>query len=175
MNREFFDKLLDEGLKNYSRVDAPDDLAERVRARAAQPAPRRRPWWVLAPAPIAAAAVLAFVLLRPQPSEVPPPPPLTAEIASPALAPAAPKVVIRANRSKTRVQPRGPRPLSPEELASVRLPAGLFPSVAPPDELVIPEITVSPLESEITPRSNDADKNTSERDAGSAHRGTRTA
>ncbi len=166
MNKEFIDKVLDEGLKNYSRVTPPEDLAALVAARAAAAQaggpehwlrvaggwfPRR--WWLWAPAPLAAAAMLAAMLLRPpvetpgvRPTATPPVAARTVE------RPAVVKSVATPPARRLRRRPSGLRVLTAADLAALQLPAELFRKDAaaeqPLPDLSIPELVIPALGSE---------------------------
>jgi hypothetical protein len=190
MRDEQIDRLLDEGLKNYSRVEPPGELAERILAardanRAASRrarlygAPRRgikprptslRRWWLWAPIPALAAALIVLALMprrvaiepqrtqrdnakaaEVQPQPVLPSVPSTSASASSATT-SAPSAVQSPGPHKRGIVPRRSiHVLTPEELATMTLPDGLFPSAPPPAELsvaplTVPEIVIAPIE-----------------------------
>ena len=67
MNDDFNDRLLEESLKQYSRVSPPEGFE--VRLPVASPGLSR--WWLLVPA---AAALATMLLLLPRPAPAPPSP-----------------------------------------------------------------------------------------------------
>ena len=138
MKDDFTDRLLEESLKQYSRVSPPEGFEERLKARleAGLPRPEAR-WWWLAPAAVVLAAAVFFVRQRAQhavPLPQPPPPP-----------------VVGAQRAVPLPRHPAPRPrfriLTAQELAHLQLPAELL---APREEkpltdLEVPEINIPPL------------------------------
>ncbi len=144
MNRDQLDKLIDAGLKQYSHVDPPEQFTERLLRRAEEPRPRRR--WLWVPVPVAAAVVLLFVISKPAPLEqpfVPVPPPKVAP--APTRHVEKPPLTRRAQARMPALRPR-PHELSPEELASMRLPAELFAGKPAPAEIVVPDLNIPDLQ-----------------------------
>lgn len=174
MERDAIDRLLDEGLKSYSRVEPPEDFTGRVRAASLhkQTRPGTRRWWIWVAAPLAAVALflLALVLRWPGPGQtavsirvkdtartVAPAPAPNAGAKQPPLSDAivaARKHLPQASRRARQVLARRSiHVLSPEELADVRLPAVFL----QPDsnaghiemkDLAVPELKVRPIEIE---------------------------
>lgn len=159
MDKKTIGRLLDEGLKNYSRVQPPGSLSETEAGRARRViAPAAWRWWLWAPAPLAVAALLAAWVLVPRHQTAPAPPPaLSVHMERPSVAgetPALPAATVRERTAprhprKTAVQASLParsiRVLSPEELASIEIPADLFPRQSRPQpvgEIVIPSIAI---------------------------------
>ena len=148
MERKTVSRLLDEGLKNYSRVEAPG-VAPGMPAR---PRHDRINWWLWLPAPVAVAAVLTLLAVIPRRPEAPPP--VQRGIAGTPPAPVfagtqpsrPPSVAMRARRPRSQAPAPSIHVLSPEELAGMELPVGLFPKQPPrrlaSGEIVIPEITI---------------------------------
>jgi hypothetical protein len=140
MNDNFNDRLLAASLKEYSRVAPPDDFAPRVLSQRAAP----RPMWLAWLAVPAAAAALAcgVVIMHP----VPPAPPLVGRASLPAAFPQKNKST-RQGRRRPHFQPPF-HTLTAVEMASMTLPAELFAKheEQPITEIVIPELTVAPLE-----------------------------
>jgi hypothetical protein len=151
MDRKTVSRLLDAGLKNYSRVEAPG-VAPGMPAGARHD---RINWWLWLPAPVAVAALLVLFAVIPRRPVAPPP--VQRGIAGTPPAPAfagtqpsrPPSVAMRA-RSRRAGRSQAPAPsihvLSPEELAGMELPADLFlkqpPGPLAAGEIVIPEITI---------------------------------
>lgn len=148
---DFTDRLLETGLKEYSRVTPPDGLAGNIAATLAAKPPRRSrlAWaWMLAPAMACAAMVM---MMRPGPLPTPPVmtfrpgplPALTAVVGAKA-GPAAsnqPKLVAEVIHRRPRVQYRT---LTAIELARLDFPAELL---APREDTPIADLTIKPLES----------------------------
>lgn len=135
MNDDFNDRLLEESLKQYSRVSPPEDFE--VRLPAERPGLSR--WWLLVPA----AAVLATTLLllpRPAPQRPAlqaaylPPVPLTG-----------PTRTVGARRAVP-LRPRF-RMLTGRELAHLSITADLFaqPEEKPMKDLEVPDLEIKPL------------------------------
>ncbi len=144
MNDNFTDRLLDASLKEYSRVSPPEDFAARVLAKRAA---RRLPLiWLWIPA-AAAALACGILMMRPVPLAPAPlrltAPPLVGQVSLPA-------VVRRSSKSGGQgCLPHCEAPfhtLTGVELASMTLPAELFAKQEEISEIVIPELTVAPLE-----------------------------
>ncbi|GEM_PF-5373148 len=137
MNHDFTDRLLDAGLKQYSRVAPPEDFA--VRMPAARPA--RYAWfgWLAVPA---AATLLATLAMPPLPQA-----PVVFAIAhhAPAVSP-----VSRAPRPKPLPYKPPFHTLTPQELAAMDLSAAAQPSAdaAPIVDLEIKPLVITPLEGE---------------------------
>jgi hypothetical protein len=178
MRDEQIDRLLDEGLKSYSRVEPPGELAERILAardanRAASPARHSslvtrhlRRWWFWAPIPALAAALIILALIPKRVAIEPQraqrdntkvaevqrqPQPATSSSASSATTSAPSAVKSPAPHKRGIVPRRSIHVLTPEELATMTLPDGLFPSAPPPAELsvaplTVPEIVIAPIE-----------------------------
>ncbi len=154
MKDDFTGRLLEESLKQYSRVSPPEGFEARLKARleAADRRPEAYRWrWLLVPA--ATAVALAVLWLRPAPAPGPPAPAIVRANLPPAPAVAARRVVTRHAVPRHAVLPAS-RPrfriLTAQELARMDLPAELF---APREEkplrdLEIPEITIPPLQME---------------------------
>jgi hypothetical protein len=168
MDRKTVSRLLDAGLKNYSRVEAPG-VAPGMPAGARHD---RINWWLWLPAPVAVAALLVlFAVIARRPEA---PPPVQRGIAgappAPAFAGTQPSpptsVAMRARRPRAQVPAPSIHVLSPEELAGMELPADLFPQQPPPrpvatDEFVIPgitirEVTIPDIETRTTERPGSA-------------------
>jgi hypothetical protein len=139
MDKQTIDRLLDEGLKQYSRVEPPADfsarLEEKLRAASESPGPMR--WWLWLPVPAAVAAALALALI-PRPADVAPPPRLVASMPAASLKP---------NRGATvreRVPRRSIHVLTPTELAAMRLPPQLI-TKEPPAEVTVPDLSIPDL------------------------------
>jgi len=171
-HKDHVDRLLDEGLKHYSRVEPPEDFAEKVREaaeRAGKAAERKVRWWLWAPVPAALAMLLFVTLMRQAPAPQRPSAaatPSSAPAPSAHVAPAAPQArpapmiaavhparAAAARPARVPVvprRPRGPRVLTPEELARMAFPAEMFAAqqaeqLAIPD-LAIPELKIPALE-----------------------------
>ena len=135
MNDDFNDRLLEESLKQYSRVSPPENFE--VRLPAEKPGLSR--WWLLVPA---AAALATTLLLLPRPSPQRTPLQATLPHAVPVTRPA---TTVGARRAVP-LRPRF-RVLTARELAQLNLSADLF---APPEErplkdLEVPELEIKPL------------------------------
>jgi len=168
MERKTVSRLLDAGLKNYSRVEAPG-VAPGMPARTRH---LRINWWLWLPAPVAVAAVLTLLAVIPRRPVAPPP--LQRGIAGTPPAPVfagtqpsrPPSVAMRARRPRSQAPAPSIHVLSPEELAGMELPADLFPKQQPPrpvatDEIVIPgvtirEVTIPDIETRTTERPGSA-------------------
>ncbi len=142
MKDDFTDRLLEESLKHYSRVSAPEGFEERLEAR--REAGDRRlevlRWFWLAPA----AAALAALVLLVRPAA---PPPAPALVGAWRAMPPPPALPVRARpRHTVPLRPHF-RVLTAQELARLQLPAELL---APREEkpltdLEVPEINIPPL------------------------------
>jgi len=151
MSKDKIDRLLEEGLRNYSRVEPPEDFAARLRERieaTARPASLLWRWWLWVPAPLAAAALVALWAVLPPPTPVAPPV-VRAVMPVADLRPTAERQPKRISPVAGHIQVvrwrRSIRVLSPEELASLQLPADLFPKEPPAAELTIPDLSVPEL------------------------------
>lgn len=168
MSDEKIDRLLDEALKNYSRVEPPDGLAERVTAsvrgaRVSKRFPGSVRWWLWAPIPALAALLVIVGLLARHPGtpRVEPRSPSTGtraanvrkpEAQKPTVAVEAPRPqpaqtasalsVKRSPATRVVVPRRSIHVFTPEELATMQLPAELFSGAAPPAELLVPPLAV---------------------------------
>lgn len=93
---EFVDRFVEEGLARYSDAEPRRGLEQRVLANL-RAQPKKRPWWVWLPAPVAAALLVGLVLwlTRPQPR-----PPMVVE-----RTPSAPVVSPRISSSQTAPEP----------------------------------------------------------------------
>ena len=142
MNDNFNDRLLDASLQEYSRVSPPEEFASRVLAKAAAPRPARLAWlgWLAIPT-AAAALACSVVMIRPAPSA---PPAVVAFHACPVVR----HVAVRRITARPPSSPAPFHTLTGVELASMSLPAELFAKQEekPITEIVIPELTVAPLE-----------------------------
>ena len=133
MNDDFNDRLLEESLKQYSRVSPPEDFE--VRLPAEKPGISR--WWLLLPA---AAALATTLLLLPRPAPAPQSPQT-----KPQTTAGIPQVIrVRIPHSAIRIpQSRRFRVLTARELAQLDLSADLF---APPEERPLKDLEVPELE-----------------------------
>lgn len=156
MNKETIDRLLDEGLRQYSRVEPPAGFSARLEQKIRAEGERRPSrWWMWLPAPVAVAAALALALM-PHPAEVLPPSRLVAAMP-------VPSVQLTPNRGATTGSParggfarvgvavrertpvvarRSIHILTPTELASMQLPSQFFPT-EPPAALTVPDLSIS--------------------------------
>jgi hypothetical protein len=139
MKEDFNDRLIEESLKQYSRVLPPENFEARLAARAARP--RISPmWWALIPA----AATLGAVLMLRFPEPLPPEPGRVAIILP------APQVQT-APRARVRKRAVAPHPrwhvLTGAELAKLSAFPGLFEKPAEKElkDLEVPELEVKPL------------------------------
>ena len=140
MNDDFNDRLLEESLKQYSRVSPPEGFEVRLPAEKAGISR----WWLLLPA---AAALATALLLLPRPAPAPQSPQT-----KPQTTAGIPQVIrVRIPHSGRRgdriPQSRRFRVLTARELAQLDLSADLF---APPEErplkdLEVPELEIKPL------------------------------
>ncbi len=168
-DNHFTDRLLEESLKQSSRVSAPEDFAERLAARAAREKTGRTGLnlrWLLAPAAVALALSLALIVLHPpsprpapgivsvarqrETAEVPLPRPRNRQ-ASPAGEHSLRSTVGRAlplgRSEELRTAGSKFRTLTEQELARLQFPADLFAAspTKPLSDLEIPEINIPPL------------------------------
>jgi hypothetical protein len=136
MNDNFTDRLLDASLQQYSRVTPTDEFASRVLA---QPVAPRRTWlaWLTIPA-TAAALAGGILMMHPVPM---PAPPLVATFHA-----CVPVRHVAVKRDA--IHPPPFHTLTAFEMARMTLPAELFATheEKPITEIVIPELTVAPLE-----------------------------
>src|SRR5262249_15641311 len=125
---------IDSGLRTVANADVPPSLIPSVRARLNEHPAERRPWLVLVLAPVAAALVLGFFIVRSlrRPAENASPPPMPASNASqkplPPPAPAVAPAVSGANSAASSA-PRTSAPLLPAHKES---PAATVPEVLVP-------------------------------------------
>ncbi len=143
MSEQFHDRLLDESLKQYSRVEPPAGFEERLAARAERPRVWKL-WWFLAPAAAAALGVAMFVKA---PDAVPPVPMHVVHVSPRPAEPAPPiqKVRIATQAARSRYHT-----LTGAELARLSDFPELFAKreEKPVADLEIPDLVVTPLEKE---------------------------
>lgn len=137
----FTDRLLDAGLKEYSRVQPPEGFMVR------RPEPRR--YWLWIPT-LAAAALAGAIVMMPMPTLPSSPQPVAAVREVP---PVDRTVAPPPQSQREAPVPKGShyRTLTAIELARMDLPMGLFGSneeKPPLEDIVIPDVTVKPLESD---------------------------
>lgn len=143
MKDDFTARLLDESLKQYSRVSPPEGFEARLKTRLEAGgrrlmAPR---WWLV----MSAAGSLALVLFLVRPAPLPPPPEVRlVSTRLPIFWSKRPILTAPATQPLTR---KGPRFLSAQELAHLELPAELFarPEEKPLRDLEVPELVIPPL------------------------------
>jgi hypothetical protein len=146
MNDNFTNRLLDASLKGYSRVSPSEDFASRVLAKGVA---RRPAWrWLWIPAVAAAALACGVLIMRPAPvartplvAFHPKASPIVRTVQPPPLA--VKHIVVKNEPAKPPFHT-----LTGVELASMTLPRELFAKQEekPITEIVIPELTVAPLE-----------------------------
>jgi hypothetical protein len=144
MNDNFNDRLLDASLKEYSRVSPPDDFASRVLAK---PGARRPAWrWLWIPAVAAAALACGVLMMHPAPKIAPAPAVAFHPSTTAVERTVHPYVVARHVAMKKEPPPF--HTLTAVEMASLTLPAELLAKQEekPITDIVIPELTVAPLE-----------------------------
>lgn len=171
MERDAIDRLLDEGLKNYTRVEPAGDFAGQVRAAGLrghrEPAIRR--WWFWLPVPLAAAALILLAVALRWPgagrttvsvrTAAPavtskPAPSITARQAQPRESPRSAAILAAQEHRPRGIAAGGPEKgtarrsvhvLSPEELADVRLPPAFLQPNSSAGNIEIKDLAVPEL------------------------------